>query len=99
MAVKMSDLISASAFFDQVLLAFTKVSVVIVHLQMTTLDVCESEESVTAVVMLLGMGIKKVPREVLKLKYSEMAKTFVVCLGKFALSDNTALLRSVSEVG
>lgn len=67
-----------------------------VLLQMTTLDVCESEESVTAVVMLLGMGIKKVPSEILKLKYSEMAKTFVTYLGKFAESDNTALLRSVS---
>jgi hypothetical protein len=68
-------------------------------LQMTTLDVCESEESVTAVVMLLGMGIKKVPSEILKLKYSEMAKTFVSYLGKFAESDNTALLRSVSDIG
>jgi hypothetical protein len=66
---------------------------------MTTLDVCESEESVTAVVMLLGMGIKKVPSEVLKLKYSEMAKTFISYLGKFAESDNTALLRSVSDFG
>lgn len=66
---------------------------------MTTLDVCESEESVTAVVMLLGMGIKKVPHEVLKLKYSEMAKTFVNFLGKFAESDNSALLRSVSDSG
>jgi ribosomal RNA-processing protein 12 len=65
---------------------------------MTTLDVCESEESVTAVFMLLGMGIKKVPNEVLKLKYSEMAKTFVNFLGKFAESDNTALLRSVSDI-
>lgn len=62
---------------------------------MTTLDVCESEESVTAVVMLLGMGIKKVPFEVLKLKYSEMAKTFVGYLGKYAESDNSALLRSL----
>jgi hypothetical protein len=69
------------------------------HLQMTTLDVCESEESVTAVVMLLGMGIKKVPFEVLKLKYSEMAKTFVGYLGKYAESDNSALLRSVSDSG
>jgi hypothetical protein len=69
------------------------------HLQMTTLDVCESEESVTAVVMLLGMGIKKVPCEVLKLKYSEMAKTFVSYLGKYAESDNNALLRSVSDCG
>jgi ribosomal RNA-processing protein 12 len=66
---------------------------------MTTLDVSESEESVTAVVMLLGMGIKKVPTEVLKLKYSEMAKTFVNYLGKFAESDNTALLRSVGDIG
>jgi ribosomal RNA-processing protein 12 len=66
---------------------------------MTTLDVCESEESVTAVVMLLGMGIKKVPSEVLKLKYAEMAKIFVNYLGKFAESDNTALLRSVSDTG
>lgn len=68
-----------------------------VHLQMTTLDVCVSEESVTAIVMLLGMGIKKVPSEVLKLKYPEMSKTFVNYLGKFAESDNTALLRSVSD--
>ncbi|XP_069705584.1 RRP12-like protein [Periplaneta americana] len=62
---------------------------------MTTLDVCESEESLTAVLMLLGMGIKKVPASVLKLKYPEMSKSFVDILGKFAETDNAAILRAL----
>nr|CAD7586449.1 unnamed protein product [Timema genevievae] len=62
---------------------------------MTTLDACETEESITAVMSLLGMGLKKVPENVLKLKFPETSKTFCDLLGKFAETENSVILRSL----
>nr|CAD7410246.1 unnamed protein product [Timema cristinae] len=62
---------------------------------MTTLDACETEESITAVMSLLGMGLKKVPENVLKLKFPETSKTFCDLLGKFSESENGVILRSL----
>lgn len=57
----------------------------------------ESEDSLGAVLTLLGMGIKSVPENVLKKKFSEASKTFMDLLIRFAESDNQVILRSVSE--
>ncbi|XP_067007465.2 RRP12-like protein [Anabrus simplex] len=62
---------------------------------MTTLDATETEDSVTAVVSLLGMGIKSVPQNVLQFKFSEASKTFMDILAKYANSDNNVILRSL----
>ncbi|KAJ1525453.1 hypothetical protein ONE63_010264 [Megalurothrips usitatus] len=62
---------------------------------MTTLNVSESEDSLGAVLTLLGMGIKSVPQSVLRKKFSEASKTFMDLLGRFAESDNHVIVRSV----
>ena len=62
---------------------------------MTMLGVCETEESFSAALQLLGMIIKNVPTNVMRLKYPEMSKTFIDFLGKFSDSENTAILRSL----
>ncbi|KAJ9588968.1 hypothetical protein L9F63_017728 [Diploptera punctata] len=62
---------------------------------MTVLEGCESEESLSAALQLLGMVIKNVPVSVLRLKYAEMSKNFIEFLGKFSESDNTSILRSL----
>ncbi|XP_034255302.1 RRP12-like protein [Thrips palmi] len=62
---------------------------------MTSLGVSESEDSLGAVLTLLGMGIKSVPENVLKKKFSEASKTFMDLLIRFAESDNHVILRSV----
>ncbi len=65
---------------------------------MTTLGVTESEESLGAVLTLLGMGIKSVPQSVLRKKFSEASKTFLDLLGRFAESENQVIMRSVSTL-
>lgn len=65
---------------------------------MTTVGVSESEDSLGAVLTLLGMGIKSVPQSVLRLKFSECSKIFMDLLGRFAESDNQVIVRSVSTL-
>ncbi|XP_011315321.1 RRP12-like protein [Fopius arisanus] len=60
---------------------------------MTTLEQAESEESVAAILSLLGMGLKTVPKSVLQLQFSEASHTFFQVLTKFAPSDNYLILR------
>ncbi|XP_026293865.1 RRP12-like protein [Frankliniella occidentalis] len=62
---------------------------------MTTLGVTESEDSLGAVLTLLGMGIKSVPQSVLRKKFSEASKTFMDLLERFADSENQVIMRSV----
>ncbi|KAK3918716.1 RRP12-like protein [Frankliniella fusca] len=62
---------------------------------MTTLGVTESEDSLGAVLTLLGMGIKSVPQSVLRKKFSEASKIFMDLLGRFADSENQVIMRSV----
>lgn len=62
---------------------------------MTTLGVSESEDSLGAVLTLLGMGIKSVPQSVLRKKFSEASKTFMDLLVRFAESENQVIVRSV----
>lgn len=64
---------------------------------MTALSVSESEDSTAAILTLLGMGIKTVPHEVLRLKFSEASKTFLDILMKYSELENPAILRAVSD--
>lgn len=57
-------------------------------------DSCE--ESITAMVSLLSMGIKCVPKEVICAKFGPTTQTLLTTLAKFAESDNNNLLKSVS---
>lgn len=56
----------------------------------------DCEESITAMVSLLSMGIKCVPKEVLCAKFGPTTQTLLTTLAKFAESDNNNLLKSVS---
>lgn len=56
----------------------------------------DCEESVTAIVSLLSMGLKCVPTEVICSKFGPTTQTLLTTLAKFAESDNNNLLKSVS---
>lgn len=56
----------------------------------------DCEDSVTAMVSLLSMGMKSVPKEVLCTKFGLTTQTLLTTLAKFAESDNNNLLKSVS---
>ena len=63
---------------------------------MTTLEVAEtSEDSLGATLALLGMVIKRVPANVLKVKFSTSAKSLLDLLGRYIESDNSLLVRSL----
>lgn len=62
---------------------------------MTTLQAAETENSIGSILSLLGMGIKTVPENVLKLKFSEVSKVFMDILANFASSSNTVILRQL----
>ncbi|XP_008183768.1 RRP12-like protein isoform X2 [Acyrthosiphon pisum] len=55
----------------------------------------DCEDSVTAMVSLLSMGMKCVPKEVLCTKFGTTTQTLLTTLAKFAESDNNNLLKSV----
>ncbi|VVC28769.1 Hypothetical protein CINCED_3A003974 [Cinara cedri] len=55
----------------------------------------DCEESITAMVSLLSMGIKCVPKEVLCAKFGPTTQILLSTLAKFAESDNNNLLKSV----
>ncbi|XP_022172679.1 RRP12-like protein isoform X2 [Myzus persicae] len=55
----------------------------------------DCEDSVTAMVSLLSMGMKCVPKEVLCTKFGPTTQTLLTTLAKFAESDNNNLLKSV----
>lgn len=63
---------------------------------MTTLEVAEtSEDSLGATLALLGMVIKRVPANVLKLKFPTSSKSLLELLGRYIDSDNSLLVRSL----
>lgn len=55
----------------------------------------DCEDSITALVTLLSMGMKCVPKEVLCAKFGPTTQTLLTTLAKFAESDNNNLLKSV----
>ncbi|XP_033220095.1 RRP12-like protein [Belonocnema kinseyi] len=60
---------------------------------MTTLESAESEESVAAILSLLGMILKTVPTNVLKLQFSQASHIFLQVLTKYAITDNFLIQR------
>nr|CAG4640604.1 EOG090X00E0 [Eulimnadia texana] len=63
---------------------------------MTTLEVAEiSEDSLAATLSLLGMVIKRVPQNVLKVKFSTGSKILLDLLSKHVETENTVIVRSL----
>lgn len=62
---------------------------------MTALEAAETEESISAILSLLGMGMKTVPKNVLRLHFGQASQIFLQILTKFASEDNFLILRHV----
>ena len=62
---------------------------------MTTLEVTQDEEMLSAVVRLLGLVIKKVPHPVLVSRYSQVTEVLQTVLSRHAASANVSLLRGL----
>ncbi|CAM1307241.1 RRP12 (predicted), partial [Pycnogonum litorale] len=62
---------------------------------MTTLDTVDTIDSLAAVMSLLLLTIKRVSKDVLKAKFSDISKVFVELLGKYTESNNTTLIKSL----
>nr|CAG4651565.1 EOG090X00E0 [Triops cancriformis] len=62
---------------------------------MVSLEVAETEDSLAAILSLLGMVIKRVPSPVLKKQFSSASKSFLDMLGKHADSDHHVIVRSL----
>ena len=62
---------------------------------MTTLEVTQDEEMLSAVVRLLGLVIKKVPHPVLISRYSQVTGVLQTVLSRHAASGNVSLLRGL----
>ncbi|XP_048746321.2 RRP12-like protein isoform X2 [Ostrea edulis] len=62
---------------------------------MTALETTQGEESLSAVVYLLSLVMKRVPPPVLKSRFSEIAKQFLDVLVKYSEGQSTSLLKSL----
>ncbi|KAL4231185.1 pre-rRNA processing protein [Mactra antiquata] len=62
---------------------------------MTSLESAEDDDSITAIVYLLSVVIKKVPVPVLRRQFSEVAKRLLDLLGKYADEGSTSLVKSL----
>lgn len=62
---------------------------------MTTLEAAETEDSISAILSLLGMGMKTVPKNVLKYQFGHATKIFMEILKKYASEENFLILRHV----
>ncbi|KAK0081235.1 hypothetical protein PV325_012542 [Microctonus aethiopoides] len=60
---------------------------------MTSLEQVDNEESMAAHLSLLGMGLKTVPKNVLKVQFSQASHKLFQILTKYAASDNYLILR------
>ncbi|XP_001606680.2 RRP12-like protein [Nasonia vitripennis] len=60
---------------------------------MSTLETADTEESVSAILSLLGMGMKTVPKNVLRLQFGKASQIFVQILMKYASEENFLILR------
>lgn len=65
---------------------------------MTTLETTDTEESVSAILSLLGMGMKTVPKNVLRLQFGKASQIFLQILMKYASEENFLILRHVSII-
>lgn len=62
---------------------------------MTTLEAAETEESIVAILSLLGMVMKTVPKNVLKFQFGHATKVFMDIFIKYASEENFLILRHV----
>ncbi|XP_043477342.1 RRP12-like protein isoform X1 [Leptopilina heterotoma] len=60
---------------------------------MTTLEAAETDESITAILSLLGMILKSVPKNVLKLQFSQASEILLQVLIKYATNENFLVQR------
>lgn len=60
---------------------------------MTTLEQVDTEEAVAATLSLLGMGLKTVPKTVLKHQFSQATQVFIQVLTKYVASENFLIIR------
>lgn len=68
---------------------------IIYFFKMTTLENADTEESISAILSLLGMGMKTVPKNVLRLQFGQASQIFVQILMKYASQENFLILRHV----
>jgi ribosomal RNA-processing protein 12 len=64
---------------------------------MTCLESVENEESLTAIISLLQMVIKRLPPNIIRLKFSDTSKVFVEYLAKYIKGENGLLVRSLTN--
>ena len=64
---------------------------------MTTLDGLDegNDDSLSAVVSLIAMAIKNVPKEILQVKFGSVSKIFLKYLERYENSENNTILKSV----
>ncbi|XP_014218682.1 RRP12-like protein [Copidosoma floridanum] len=60
---------------------------------MTALEAAETQDSVTAIISLLGMGMKTVPKNVLKQQFGRASQVFLEIMTKHASEENFLILR------
>lgn len=65
---------------------------------MTTLEAAETDESISAILSLLGMILKSVPKNVLKLQFSQASQILLNVLIKYATNENFLVQRHVSFI-
>ncbi|XP_054159649.1 RRP12-like protein [Oppia nitens] len=62
---------------------------------MTCLESADNDETLTAILTLIQMVIKRLPQSVIKLKFSETSKVFVDYLAKYVKGENGLIVRSL----
>lgn len=60
---------------------------------METLKATEGDEGISATISLLSMGLKSVPKPVLRQQFSEAVEVFMELLEKYSDSDSNVILR------
>ncbi|XP_011497148.1 PREDICTED: RRP12-like protein [Ceratosolen solmsi marchali] len=60
----------------------------------TILKVADTQESISAILSLLSMGMKTVPKNILKLQFCQISYIFLQILTKYTSEDNSFILKS-----
>jgi ribosomal RNA-processing protein 12 len=60
------------------------------------LKVAEREDSISAILSLLSIGMKAVPKNILKLQFSQISHLFLQILTKYASEENFLIIRHVN---
>jgi len=64
---------------------------------MTCLESVDNEETLTAIISLIQMVIKRLPPNIIRLKFSDTTKVFVEYLAKYVKGENGLLVRSLTN--